>query len=337
MTDQADATATTPASAPATGRAPWLSVGGRWIQRYATIVGFVIMVAVFWAAKPHVFGTVDNLRSILELASPILILAAGLTVVLSNGEFDLSFPGLIGLSAVVSVQMMSDHHQSAGVAILAALVIGLAGGLVAGFLVSLQRASSFIVTLALQTVFTGIALGLSGGGTTIADVTNGYISVTFNRVAGIPLPIVYAAVIILAAFVLMRFTVFGRQTLAIGSNAGAARLAGIRVGRTRMWGFIVMGLCAGVAAVILSSQTGQFSPDIASGLFIPPFVAAFFGISVLAAGRFNVFGTIVGALFVATLQTGLTIIGAQAYLANIVIGGVLIVILFVAAQSRSKV
>jgi ribose/xylose/arabinose/galactoside ABC-type transport system permease subunit len=103
-----------------------------------------------------------------------------------------------------------------------------------------------------------------------------------------------------------------------------------------MWGFVVMGLCAGIAAVILSSQTGQFSPDLAGGLFIPPFVAAFFGISVLAAGRFNVFGTTVGALFVATLQTGLTIVGADSYLANIVIGAVLIVILFVAAQSRTQ-
>jgi ribose/xylose/arabinose/galactoside ABC-type transport system permease subunit len=313
-----------------------MAFGRHWIQRYATLVGFAIMVAAFWIAEPAVFGTLDNMRSILELAAPILILAAGLTVVLSNGEFDLSFPGLIGLSAVVGVQLMSDHGANAAVAIVGALAVGLAGGLVAGFLVSLQRASSFIVTLALQTVFTGIALGLSGGGSTIADVTEGYISVTFNRVLGVPLPIVYAAVIVLAAFVLMRFTVFGRQTLAIGSNPGAARLAGIRVGQTRMWGFVVMGLCAGIAAVILSSQTGQFSPDLAGGLFIPPFVAAFFGISVLAAGRFNVFGTTVGALFVATLQTGLTIVGADSYLANIVIGAVLIVILFVAAQSRTQ-
>lgn len=307
-----------------------------WVGRFATIIGFVVMIAVFWVLKPDVFGTWDNARSILELAAPILILAAGLTVVLSNGEFDLSFPGLIGLCSIVSVKLMSEFHQGWLVAVLAGLGVGLAGGLVAGFLVSLQRASSFIVTLALQTIWTGIALGLSGGGSTIADVTPGFISLTFNRLLGVPLPVYYALVIVVLAYVLMRWTVFGRQTLAVGSNPGAARLAGIRVGWVRMWGFVVVGLCAGIAAVILSSQTGQYSPEIGTGLFIPPFVAAFFGISVLAAGRFNVFGTTVGALFVATLQTGLTIIGAEAYVANIVIGTVLIVILFIAAAESRR-
>jgi ribose/xylose/arabinose/galactoside ABC-type transport system permease subunit len=306
----------------------------KWVEKYATVVGFLALIAIFWLERPGVFGTWDNARSILELAAPILILAAGLTVVLSNGEFDLSFPGVVGLSAVVAVQMMSDHGQSAFVAVIVALAVGIGCGMVGGILVAFQRASSFIVTLALQTVWTGVALGISGGGLTIANVSEGYISLTFNRALGIPLPVIYAAGVIIIAYVLMRWTVFGRRTMAIGSNPGAARLAGIRVGLTKMWGFALMGLCSGIAAVILSSQTGQYSPDIAGGLFIPPFVAAFFGISVLAAGRFNVIGTTVGALFVATLQTGLTIVGASSFVANIVIGTVLIVILFVAAQSR---
>jgi len=315
-----------------TGRGTLLGL----LEKYATVIGFIAMIVVFYLERPGVFGTWDNARSILELAAPILILAAGLTVVLSNGEFDLSFPGVVGLSAVVAVQMMSDHGANAFIAVIVALAVGVGCGLVAGILVAFQRASSFIVTLALQTIWTGVALGLSGGGTTIADVTEGYISLTFNRVWEIPLPVIYAAAVIFFAFVIMRWTVFGRQTMAIGSNPVAARLAGIRVGLTRLWGFALMGLCSGIAAVILSSQTGQYSPDIAGGLFIPPFVAAFFGISVLAAGHFNVVGTTVGALFVATLQTGLTIVGASSYIANIVIGSVLIVILFVAAQSRSK-
>jgi ribose/xylose/arabinose/galactoside ABC-type transport system permease subunit len=128
--------------------------------------------------------------------------------------------------------------------------------------------------------------------------------------------------------------VFGREAQAIGSNPTAARLAGIPLGVRRITAFGVMGVCAAVAGIILSSRSGQYAPDIAGGLFIPPFVAAFFGISVLAAGVFNVFGTVVGALFIATLQTGLVVQGIQEWVSNCIVGAVLLLILFIAAEAR---
>src|SRR5215210_6305987 len=106
-----------------------LELARRWVGRYATLIGFAIMIAFFWIDNPDVFGTWENARSILELAAPILILAAGLTVVLSNGEFDLAFPGLIGLAAIVSVKLMSDGGHTATIAVLGGLGVGLAGGL----------------------------------------------------------------------------------------------------------------------------------------------------------------------------------------------------------------
>ena len=273
------------------------------------------MFGAFWVASP-VFGTWENVRSILELTAPILILATGLTIVLTTGEFDLSFPGIVGLAAVGAVQMMAWAGQDATVAVAAGVATGVAAGVVAGVLVSFQRTSSFIVTLALSGVWSGVALGVSNGGATISDVTDGYVSLTLKAPLGIPLSVIYAVAIAVLGFVVARWTVFGRHAEAIGSNATAARLAGIRLVRTRVAAFAAAGLCAGIAGVVLSSQTAQFAPGLAGGLFIPPFVAAFFGISVLAAGKFNVFGTVVGALFVSTLQTGLIIQGAQAWSAT---------------------
>jgi ribose transport system permease protein len=319
------------ASRTRTGAVVW-STG----ERAATLLGFAVMFTAFWLAEP-VFGTWENVRSILEVSAPILVLAVGLTVVLTTGEFDLAFPGIVGLAAVCAVKAMSSGGQGAAVAVLVGLSVGLGAGLIGGALVAAQRASSFIVTLALQGVWAGLALGISGnGGSTIADVTDGYLDLTFTRVLGIPLAVVYAVAIALVGFALVRWTVFGRQAESIGENAGAARLSGIRVGATKILAFGIMGLCAGIAAVMLSSQTGQFTPDLSAGLFIPPFVAAFFGISVLAAGRFNVFGTLVGALFIATLQTGLTILGFSLWVGNVIVGGALLLILFIAAQSRER-
>lgn len=308
----------------------------RTVIKWVTLAGFALMFLVFSLMEPDVFPTWDNIRSILELSAPIVILAVGLTVVLITGEYDLSFQGLVGLSAVVAVTTMSDGGATAFWAVLAALGVGLGGGIVAGVLVSAERASSFIVTLALGSVWGGIALGVAGGGLTIAEVTIGYTDLTDKELFGIPMAVIYALVVAVGLFALLRWTVFGREAEAIGGNSQAARLAGIRLSVTRIGAFAILGLCAGIAAVILSSRTGQYSADIAAGLFIPPFVAAFFGMSVLASGRFNVFGTIVGALFIATLQTGLVVIGSEEWVAQVIVGAVLLVILFVAAQAREK-
>ncbi|MCW2985358.1 MAG: transporter permease [Conexibacter sp.] len=302
--------------------------------KYVTLLGFVAMFILFSLLSPDVFPKWDNIRSILNLSSPIVILAVGLTVVLVVGEFDLSFTGVVAVTAVVAVKLMSASHASTTVAVLAGLGVGVAGGIVAGVLVSMQRASSFIVTLALGSVFSGVALGISGGGSTIADVTVGYTNLTDKSLLGVPLSVVYALVIALVVYGLLRSTIFGREAQAIGSNPVAARLAGIPLGTRRITAFAVMGLCAGVAGLILSSQTGQYAPGIAGGLFIPPFVAAFFGMSVLAAGVFNVFGTVVGALFIATLQTGLIVQGIQDWVASCIVGSVLLLILFIAAETR---
>lgn len=306
------------------------------LSRGATLFGFAVMFIFFWIEQP-VFGTWGNVRSILEVSAPIFILGVGLTIVLTTGEFDLSFPGIVGLSAVCGVLMMSSEHLGWGVAVAVGLLVGVAAGLIAGLFVAAGRASSFIVTLALQGIWGGVALGLSGkGGSTITNVTNGYLNITLKNILGIPALIVYAVVIAILGFVVVRWTVFGRQAESVGENPEAARLAGIRVGTTKVIAFGIMGLCAGIAGVLLSSQTGQFTPDLATGLFIPPFVAAFFGISVLAAGRFNIFGTLVGAIFIATLQTGLTIMGLALWVGQAIVGASLIVILFIAAQSREQ-
>jgi ribose/xylose/arabinose/galactoside ABC-type transport system permease subunit len=310
-------------------------LGWHWVERYATIIGFIAMFAIFWILKPHIFGTWESVKTILDQAAVVIILAVGLTVVMTTNEFDLSFPGLVGLCAVVAVKAMASGHASPALAVVLALATGLAGGLLAGALVATKRTSSFITTLALNTIWGGLALGVSGGGgSTIVDIPLSYTTLTSTRLLGITLPVYYALALAIVAAVVLRATVFGRNARAIGENAEAARLSGIRLSFTRVGAFAFMGVCAGIVAVILSSKTAQYTPNIASGLFIPPFVAAFFGISVLAVGRFNVFGTVVGALFIGTLQTGLIVIGAQAWVGEMVVGAALLTILFISAQTR---
>ncbi|MHB2021550.1 MAG: ABC transporter permease, partial [Candidatus Xenobia bacterium] len=163
-----------------------------------------------------------------------------------------------------------------------------------------------------------------------------FANLSFHRLFGLPITIVYAALVSLVIWLMLRWTVFGRNAQAVGSNPTAARFAGLGLGRVRAGVFAVMGLCAGVAAILLSSTNSGFSPDVGSGLLVPPFVATFFGLSVRAAGRFNVFGTVIGTLFIATLQTGLNMMGASAWLAYVVVGVALVVILSLATERSGR-
>jgi ribose/xylose/arabinose/galactoside ABC-type transport system permease subunit len=303
--------------------------------RSGVLVAFVIMIAVFWIVNPSVFGTWANAKSILDQTSVILILGVGLTLVLATGEFDLSFPGVILLSAVVMAKLLNSG-ASPLVASLIGIAVAVAALTLAGVLVAMQRTSSLIVTLALNTLWTGVAEGMSNNGVPISINNATFTDLAVHKVFGLSLAVYFAIGAVIIFGVLLRFTVFGRRAEAIGTNPIAARFAGIPLMRVRVTTFALLGLCAGVAAVILSYRQGQFTTDLSLGLFIPPFVAAFFGISVLATGKFNIFGTVVGALFIGTLEEGLIIAGAAAWTGDVVVGAALIVVLFFAASRRAS-
>jgi ribose/xylose/arabinose/galactoside ABC-type transport system permease subunit len=303
------------------------------LGRSGVLIAFVLMVAIFWVINPSVFGTWSNAKSILDQAAVILMLAAGLTLVLATGEFDLSFPGAITVAGVVIAKLLQSG-TSPILASLVGIVVAVAALTLAGVLVAMQRTSSLIVTLALNTLWGGVAAGLSNEGVPIQITNQSFNNIATSQPLGIPLAVYFALAVVLTLGIILRFTVFGRRAEAIGTNPVAARFAGIPIARVRVGAFALLGVCSGIAAIVLSAQQAQFTTDLALGLFIPPFVAAFFGISVLAAGKFNMFGTVIGALFIGTLETGLIISGAAAWTGDAVVGAALIIVLF-AASKRS--
>jgi ribose/xylose/arabinose/galactoside ABC-type transport system permease subunit len=303
-------------------------------ERFGVLVAFAAMIAVFWVINPSVFGTWTNAQSVLDQTSVIVILGAGLTLVLATGEFDLSFPGVILVSGVILAKLLNSG-ASPLVASLVAIVIAVAAMSVAGVLVAMQRTSSLIVTLALNTLWGGVAAGMSNSGVPVPIKNTSFNGLALDKGLGLTLAVYVAIAVVLVFGVLLRFTVFGRRAEAIGTNAVAARFAGIPLMRVRITTFSLFGLCAGIAAVILSYRQGQFTTDLSLGLFIPPFVAAFFGISVMATGKFNMFGTVIGALFIGTLEEGLIISGSASWTGDVVVGLALIVVLFFAAQRKT--
>jgi ribose/xylose/arabinose/galactoside ABC-type transport system permease subunit len=302
-------------------------------EKYATLIGFALMVAFFWIDQPSTFGTFTNLKAILDQTAVTVLLGVGLTAVLSVAEFDLSFPYSLGLASAAATLVMVDNHAGAGIAVIVGIAVAVAAGVISGIAVAFQRASSFIITLALGFCFLGVADGLTNSQTIVNGLTNGFINLTSHNILGLTDSTVIAAVFALLVGVMFRWTVLGRYMLSVGSNPEASRLAGLRVPGIRVIAFAVLGLGVGIAAVIITSRQAQYTPGVGVGLFLAPYVAAFFGMSVLAARRFNVFGTVVGALFIGTLQTGLTIVGAAAWVGEFIQGAVLLLILLIARRT----
>jgi ribose/xylose/arabinose/galactoside ABC-type transport system permease subunit len=229
--------------------------------------------------------------------------------------------------------MMTDQQASTLVAILVGILVAVVAGAITGVFVAQQRVSSFVITLGFGFVWLGIADGLTDLQVISTGLNSDFIDLTSQRLLGLTLATWVAAAFALVIGIMFRWTVLGRYLMSVGSNPQASRLAGLRLSGLRVVAYSLLGVGVGIAAVIITSRQAQYTPSVGAGLFLSPYVAAFFGMSVLAARRFNVLGTVVGALFMGTLQTGLVIVGASAWLFTFIQGAVLLVILLIARRA----
>jgi ribose transport system permease protein len=295
----------------------------RKLRELGVIAVFIAMVAYFSLARPESFPTSGNLRNILVGAVVLSVLAGGLTVVLALGEFDLSFAAVVGLSGAISIIIMRDLHAPAAVAVIGAMACGGAVGLVNGLIVGYGRVPAFIGTLAVSSVAAGLEEALMHSNTVYEGITKGYLSIASKEVAGIPLEIVYGAIVIVVLWVILAFTTFGRRVYATGDNEEAARVAGVRTKRVKLMAFVVLGVCAGLAGVLVTSEGGSYFPNSGSPFLLPAYAAAFLGLTAIGGRRFHPVATAFGVIFTAVLSTGLTIMNAPPAATSLSQGAVL--------------
>jgi ribose transport system permease protein len=246
------------------------------------------------------------------------------TAVLVIGEFDLSVGFVVGLSAATGVSVMAFHDLSAPVAVVTAILTGGIAGLANGTAVAVVRIPSFIATLALGSIAGAIELAVTK--TSIFEgLDPSYQNIAFTRVATIPLRAIIAAGVVLLFLVILRTTVYGRHASSVGDNPAAARLAGVPVGRVTVIAFVLAGLTAGLAAVLVTSSAGSYYPGLGTGYLLPAYAAAFLGLSLGGGVRFTVLGSYLGVLLLDMVSTGLNLMDQPSWVAALVQGIVLIV------------
>jgi ribose transport system permease protein len=309
-------------------------------RAYQVVVGFSILavLAGFSIAKPHSFPTMITLQAVLANVAPVLLVALGLTVVLVVKEFDLSVGYVAGLCGTVAVIFVSTTRIGVPIpiAVFASLLVGAIVGCVNGFMVSYFKASSFIVTLATGTVICGVDTQLLGSNSIYDGIPSGYVSIAAGSHFGFSNQTYIAIAAAALVGVVLRHLTVGRYMYATGSNPEAARLSGIPVKPISLAAYAVAGALTGLAGVLVTSQAASASPNSGTGLLLPAYAAAFLGSSLWKPGQFTVVGTLLGALFLQVISTGLTMFSISGALVSIIQGAILLVAVLLALIGGEK-
>lgn len=292
---------------------------------YFNQLGMVIILVLLCAAMavfaPH-FMEVDNALNVLKQLSFTAMLAAGMTIVILTGGIDLSVGSTVALSGVISVLAL-NHGVHPVAAMMAGVGVGIAAGFINGYLTAVPKLPSFIVTLGSMTYLRGLALVISGGyPTVLTNSTFKFLGAGY--ILGIPTPIYIMALVYILMFFMLKYTMFGRHVFAVGGNAEAARLTGIKVERTLIKVYTISGLLAGVAGVVLAGRLFSGQPTAGIEYELHAIAAVILGGTSFVGGFGRIQGTIIGVFIIAVLNNGLTLLNVDSYWQKIVTGAVIV-------------
>jgi ribose transport system permease protein len=328
----------TPAAAPA-GRDAASTVARavrHTFAHYGLVVLFAAVIVLFTALNPDVFPTLGTAQAVAATQAVVAMLALAAMLPLVAGQFDLSLGFQLGFGQALCSGLIVKSGMPAGLAAGCALASCTVFGLVNGLIVTRLAVNALIATLGTGIVIQGMTQWYTGGNRIFGTMPASFLALGQDQLGPVPLPFVYVLVATAVLWVVVEYTVWGREVAATGGNREAARLAGVRVDRRATQAFVGGGFLAGVAAVLSVTVLGSSSPDVGLSFLLPAFAAAFLGATAIRPGRFNAVGTTLAVYLLATGITGLQQLGAAFYIEQFFNGGALLlaVVLSVLAARR---
>lgn len=281
----------------------------------------VLLVVVIGVSTPD-FISVDNILGVLSDTVTLFVLATGITFVILIGGIDLSAHTIASLASVVVGLTLPALGYGA---FAAALAVGLLAGLLSGFVHVRLGIPSFIATLATSGIVGGIALVISGAQTITFDVTGrDKLAWVTRTLLGVPNVVWIGLVVFAIAFFIQRYTRFGRYALVIGAGEAAAWASGIRVQLHKMAAFALSGSFAALAGILLSGRMSAGTPLLANQLLLPAIAAVIVGGTSITGGAGGIARTLIGALIITVVRIGMTFLGVNIFVQQIVFGAVLV-------------
>ena len=306
--------------------APTATIGHadrRWLFEGLGLTIVVIVLAVIFSLINPRFATVINFLNILTQASYYVIIAVGMTFVITNAGIDLSVGALLALVTVVGFELIKEGmHPGLGVLVMFAL-----GGLLGcftGFLVAYVKIPPFIATLAMMAALRGLALVHSGGNMHYGLPS----SITWfgqGTVAGIPVPVIISVLFALFGAWLFNHTRFGLHVRAIGGNRESVRLSGVPVDRIELMVYAMMGLVTALGGLIMIARIDSTQATIGTSMEIHVIAAVIIGGTSLFGGRGTIYGTVLGALLLSMMTNALVIAGVDYFWQLVVMGAIVVI------------
>ncbi|TQK68872.1 MULTISPECIES: ABC transporter permease [unclassified Nocardioides] len=296
-------------------------------------VVFVVLFAYFSLAS-DAFLTTTNLVNVLRQVAPTVIVAVGMTFVITTGQIDLSVGSIVGLSAA-ALGLFAESGNPV-VALVGTLAIALAIGLASGMITAFGKVQSFIVTLAALTAVRGVALLITDGYST--PITSDFLlPLGQGSLAGIYTPTWIAVIAVIAGWYVFNHTRFGRYVTAVGSNDESLRRAGVDIRRIQVTVLGLTGVLAGLAGVITAARLGSGSSNSGTAFELEVITAVVLGGTSLMGGRGSIIGSAVGALTLGIINNGLVLSKVDVYWVPITQGLILIVAIFLNSKLFGRI
>ncbi len=303
-----------------------------FLSQFHSLIALLMMVLAF-SILADGFLSRDNFWTVMRQISVNLCLSVGMTLVILTGGIDLSVGSILALSGAIMAGLLKHGSEIEALnlyvgygvpaAIAIGILVGASLGLFNGIMITRFRVPPFIATLAMLTIARGLTR-LYTGGQAITGLGEPFVRIGSGRLLGIPNQFWIAAGIVVAAVVLLRKTRFGRYVYAVGGNEEAAKLSGLNVHRIKRTVYILSGALSAVGGLIATSRLNSATPIAGEGLELDSIAAVVIGGTSLSGGRGSVFGTVLGALIIGVLNSGLVIMGVDPFWHQVIKGLVIL-------------
>lgn len=302
---------------------------------YGIVLALIAIVLALWLST-HTFMTSSNLINVLDQCSVLGLLAIGATVCILSGVFDLTASATLALSTMLGMQVMRETNIAVGFT--ATLVFGAVLGFITGTIVVRSGVNSFIATLAVSIVYRGLAVVVTSGAIIYPLVSQqtDFGMLTWPSLFNLTAATVVFIVVAVVVSVVVAASTFGRRLYAVGGNAEAARLSGIRIGSIHVTAYVISGLCSALAGLILASRAGSANSSMATGVELTAIAAAVIGGTSIMGGEGSVWRGVVGALILTLIGNGFNLLGWNTTYQQVVQGCLILIAVAVDRWLRKR-
>lgn len=306
--------------------------------RFLGVLVFLILLIVAFAALNSRFFSLDNGTSILYSAAILMIAAAGQTLVVLTGNLDLSVGSIMGLSAYVIYDITGEVTALQPLVIVLAIAFGATLGAINGFLVAVLKIPSIVATLGTLSIYRGFASFYANAQEVTSGDLPGYARSLANaRWLGLPAYVWVALGVVALVGSALRYLPWGRRIYAYGSNPEAARFYGLSSTRIVVGAYVVAGIVAAFAGVLLGAQVGNINSLLANGYELQVLAAVVIGGVSIWGGSGSVYGALLGAIVLSTINNGLVLLQVQEFYRLLIQGGAIVLAVGVDAIVRNRV